>query len=153
MGCYFHECPCQESRPSLTDNAIMKGMKKWEQDQMRKEFIQQKRYKIIEYWECNWWEIYRTDATVKNHLRANFPCQRPLSGERLMQMIKSRMLFGYVQCDLKVPEHLRAYFANVRPIFENTVVIRNDIGDLKEEHAKKKGLCHNQKECSYQAPT
>ena len=37
MGCYFHYCPCQEARPSLTDNEIMRGRKKREQDQMRKE--------------------------------------------------------------------------------------------------------------------
>ena len=48
MGCYFHYCPCQEARPSLTDNEIMRGIKKREQDQMRKEYIQQKGYKIIE---------------------------------------------------------------------------------------------------------
>ena len=28
MGCYFHYCPCQESRLSLTDNEIMRGIKK-----------------------------------------------------------------------------------------------------------------------------
>ena len=140
MGCYFHYCPCQEARPSLTDNEIMRGIKKREQDQMRKEYIQQKGYKIIEMWECNWWELYRTDAIVKNHLRTNFPYQRPLSEERLMQEIKSRRLFGYVQCDLKVPEHLKAYFANFPPIFKNTVVSRNDIGDLMKEYAEKEGI-------------
>ena len=79
---------------------------------MRKEYIQQRGYKIIEKWECNWWELYRTDATAKDHFRANFPYQRPLSKEQLMQEIKGRRLFGYVQCDLKVPEYLKAYFAN-----------------------------------------
>ena len=28
MGCYFHYCPCQEAHPSLTDNEIMRGIKK-----------------------------------------------------------------------------------------------------------------------------
>ena len=140
IGCYFHYCPCQEARPSLTDNKIMKGIKKRKQDQMRKEYIQQKGYKIIEMWEWNWWDLYRTDATVKNHLRANFPYQRPLSEERLMQEIRSRRLFGYVQCDLKVPEHLKAYFANLTPIFKITVVSRNDIGDLMKEYAEKGGI-------------
>ena len=28
MGCYFHYCPCQEARPSLTDNENMRGIKK-----------------------------------------------------------------------------------------------------------------------------
>ena len=91
-------------------------------------------------WECNWWELYRTDATVQNHLRANFPYQRPLSEERLMQEIKGRKLFGYAQCDLKVPEHLKAYFANFPPIFKNTVVSRNDIGDLMKDYTEKEGI-------------
>ena len=72
MGFYFHYCPCQEARPSFTDNEFMSATKR-EQDQLRKHNIQQKGYKIIEMWECNWWELYPTDATVKNHLRANFP--------------------------------------------------------------------------------
>ena len=73
MGCYFHYCPCPEARPSLTDNEIMRGIKKREQDHMRKEYIQQKGYKIIEMWECNWWELYRIDATVKKLSSNKFP--------------------------------------------------------------------------------
>ena len=140
MGWHFHYCPCQEARPSLTDNEFLRGIEKREQDQMRKEYIQQKGYKVFEMWECNWWKLYRTDATVKNHLRANFPYQRPLSEERLMQEIKSRRLFGYVQCDLKVPEHLKAYFANFPTIFRNTVVSRSDIGDLMKQCAEREGI-------------
>ena len=96
MSCYFHYCPCQEARPSLIDNEIMKGIKMREQDQRRKEYIQQKGYKMIELWECKLWELYRTDATVKNLLRANFPYQRLLTEECLMQEIKSGRLFGYI---------------------------------------------------------
>ena len=109
-------------------------------NQMRKEWIQQKGYKIIEMWGCKWLELYRNDVTVKNHLRANFPYQRPLREERLMQEIKIGRLFGYVHGDLKVPEHLQAYFANFPPIFKNTVVSRNDIGDLMREYAEKEGM-------------
>ena len=81
MVCYYHYCPCQEARPSLTDNEIMRGIKKREQDQMRKEYIQQKGYRIIETWECEWWSLYKTDAPVKSYLQANFLSKRPLSGE------------------------------------------------------------------------
>ena len=88
MGCYFHHCLCREARPSLTDNKIMRGIKKREQDQTRKECMQRKRYKFIEMWECKWWELQWTDATVKNQLRANFPYQWPLSEERFMQEIR-----------------------------------------------------------------
>ena len=56
-----------------------------------------------------------------------------------MQEMKRRKLFGYVQCDLKVPEHLKAYFANFPPMFKNTVVSRNDIEDLMNEYGEKEG--------------
>ena len=108
MVCYFNYGPFQEARPSLTDNEIARGIKKKERDQLRKEYVQQIGYKIIEMWECNWWQLYRTDAKVKNHLRANFLYQRPLSEEGLTQEIKCRRLFGYIHCDLKVPEHLKS---------------------------------------------
>ena len=42
MGCCYHYCPWQEARPSFTDNENKSGMKKREQDQMRKKYIQQK---------------------------------------------------------------------------------------------------------------
>ena len=140
MGYYFHYCPCQEARPSLTDNEIMRRIKNREQDQMRKEYIQQKGYKLIEMWECNWWELYRTDAPVKSYLRANFPYKRLLSEEQLFQGIIDGRLFGYVQSNIEVPEHLRDYFSNFPPIFKNTVVSRNDTGDLMKEYAEKEEI-------------
>ena len=57
-----------------------------------------------------------------------------------MQGIKIRRLFGYVQCDVKVPEHLKAYYANIPPTFKKTAVSRKDIGDLMKEYAEKEGL-------------
>ena len=115
-------------------------MKKREQDQMRKEYIQQKGNKIIEILECEWWSLYKTDAPVKSHLRANLPYKLHLSEEQIVQGIIDGRLFGHVQCDIEVPEHLRDYFSNFRPIFKNTVVSRNDIGNLMKEYAEKEGI-------------
>ena len=139
MGCYYHYCPCQEARPSLTDADIQRGMKKRQQDEMRRDYIQQRGYEIVEKWECEWWSLYKTDAPVKSYLRANFPYKRPLSEEQLLQQIIDGRLFGYVQCDIEVPEHLRDYFSNFHPILKNTVVSRDDIGNLMKEYAEKEG--------------
>ena len=112
MGCYYHYCPCQEARPSLTDTDIGRGVKERQQDEMRRDYIQQKGYQIVEMWECEWWPLYKTDASIKSHLRENFPYRRPLSEQGLMQRIIDGRLFDYVQCDIEVPEHLRDYFSN-----------------------------------------
>ena len=39
-----------------------------------------------------------------------------------------------------MPEHLRDYFTNFPPIFKKTVVSRDDIGNLIQEHAEKEGI-------------
>ena len=42
MGCYFHFCPCQEARPSLTDDDIKRGTKKREMDIFEKTTFEKK---------------------------------------------------------------------------------------------------------------
>ena len=140
MGCYYHYCSCQDARPSLTDTDIERGVKKRQQDEMRRDYIQQKGYEIVEMWECEWWSLYKTDAPVKSYLGAIFPYKRPLSEEQLLQKIIDGRLFGYVQCDIEVPEQLRDNFSNFPPIFKDTVVSRDDIGNLMKKYAEKEGI-------------
>ena len=140
MGCYYHYWPCQEARPSLTDSDTERGMKKRQQDEMRRDYIQQKGYEIVQMWECGWWRLYKTDAPVKSYLQATFSYKRPLSEEQVLQQIIDGQLFDYVQCDIEVPEYLRDYFSNFSPIFKITVVSRDDIGNLMKGHAEKEGI-------------
>ena len=140
MGCYYHYCPCQEARPSLTDTDIERGVKKRQQDETRRDYIQQKSYQIIEMWECEWWSLQKTDSLIKSQLREKFPCKRPLSEVGFMQEIIDGGLFGYVQCDIGVPEHLRDNFFNFPPIFKNTAVRGDDIGSLMKQYAEKEKI-------------
>ena len=91
-------------------------------------------------WECEWWSLYKTDAPVKSYLRAIVPYKPPLSEEQLLQQTIDGRLLGYVQCVIEVPEHLRDNFSNFPPIFKNTVVGRDDIGNLMKEYAEKEGI-------------
>ena len=54
-----------------------------------------------------------------------------------MQGIIDGRLFGYVQWDIEVPEHLGDYFSNFRPLFKTTAVSRDDIGNLMKQFAEK----------------
>ena len=82
-----------------------------------------------EMWECDWWESFKTNEKIKTHVRTRFPNRRPLSRDSLLAKIKDGSLFGYVQCDLVVPD------ANFPPIFKNTEVGRDDIGDYMKNYA------------------
>ena len=63
-----------------------------------------------------------------------------MSEEQLLQGIIDGRLFGYVQCDIEVPEHLRSYFSQFPQIFKNTVVSKEDIGNLVREYAENENI-------------
>ena len=88
--------------------------------------------------ECEWWRLYKTATNVKLHVRENFPHRRSLT-EQLLEGIKKRNLFVYVQCDIEVPEILRANFSNFHPIFKNILVSSIGIGDLIKTYAEEEG--------------
>ena len=140
MGCFYHYCSCQEARPALTEEDIERSNKKREMGQMRKQYINEKRRNVVEMWECDQWNLYRTTTCVKEHLRESFPYKRPLMEETLLEQIRSGKLFGYVQCDTEVPEVLKKKFANFPPIFKSTSVGRHDIGSLMQDYVEKEGL-------------
>ena len=68
MGCFDHFWPCQELRPSLTEEDIQRGSKKRELDALRRHYIQEKSFRVIEMWECERWRLYKTSITVKQHI-------------------------------------------------------------------------------------
>ena len=47
MGCYFHYCSCQEARAFLTDTDFERGVQKWQQDEMRRDYIQKRFTKLL----------------------------------------------------------------------------------------------------------
>ena len=140
MGCFYHFCPCQELRPSLTEEEIQLGSKKRVLDALRRHYIQEKDFKLIEMWDCEWWRLYKVTNTVEQHIREHFPYWRSLAAEQLLEEIKKGKLFEYVQCDIEVPEKLRANFANFPPMFENTLVSKSDIGDLMKNYAEEERI-------------
>ena len=122
MGCFYHFCPCQELRPSLTEEDIQRASKKRDLDALRRHYIQEKGFKVIEKWECEWWRLYKTSNTVEQHIRKHFPHRRSLAAEQTSEEVKEGKLFGYVQCDIEAPEKLRANFNNFPPIMKNILV-------------------------------
>ena len=107
---------------------------------MGKQYIKEEGYNVVEMWECELWNLYKTTTCDKEHLRESFPYKRPLREETLSEQIRSGKLFGYVQCDIEVPDELKKKFANSPPVFKNTNVGRHDIGLLMKDDAEKEGL-------------
>ena len=88
MGGFNHFCLCQELRSSLTEEDIQRGSKKRELDTLRRHYKQEKGFKVIEMWECEWRRLHKTTNTVKRHIGEHFPYRRSLAAEQLSEEIK-----------------------------------------------------------------
>ena len=110
--------------------------RKREIDELRKDYIRDKGDTIEEMWEFSWWDQFKNNVEVKNHVRTHFPFKRPLSASSLVPNIRNETLFG---C-LSVPDKLKAYFFIFSPIFKNIDVTRNNIGEYMKTYAEENDL-------------
>ena len=116
---------------------IKRGGRKREVDELRQSYLQEKGFTVIEMWECEWWRLHKTTTNVKEGVRGKFFYRRSQTDYQVLKQIKNRKMFGWVQCYIEVPEFLREFFGNFLRISRNTLVSRNDIGDLMKDYAKK----------------
>ena len=63
-----------------------------------------------------------------------------LNQDQIIQYIEDGHLFGFVECDIEDPDHLKDYFSEMTPIFKNVDVCLNDIGELMQEYAKQHNI-------------
>ena len=88
MDWFYHFCPCQELRSSLTEEDMKLVSRKRDLDELKRSYIQEKGFTVIEMWECVWWRLYKTTTDVKLHIRENFPYRRSLTEHQLLEGIK-----------------------------------------------------------------
>ena len=139
-GCFYHFCPSQELRPSLTEEEIQRGSKKGELDALRRHYLQERSLKVFEMWECKCWRLYKTTNTVKQYIREHFLYRRYLAAEQLLDEIKEGKLFGHLQCDIEVPGNLRSKFVSFLAIFKNTLISKSETVDLMKNYAEEERL-------------
>ena len=59
-----------------------------------------------------------------------------MSPERILSEVRNERLFGCVEVDIRVPDHLKEKFSEMCPIFRSTNISRDDIGDLMKTYAE-----------------
>ena len=84
-------------------------------------------------WECSWARYKAAQADSDNEIHNQYVYHTEhlfrMSKQRILEEILGGHIFGAVQCDLKVPDHLKSHFAEMPPIFKNTVITEDDIGE------------------------
>ena len=63
-----------------------------------------------------------------------------LTQDQIIQYIQDGHLFGFIECDIEVPDHLKEYFSEMPPILKNVDVCLDDVGEFMQNYAKEHNI-------------
>ena len=125
-GCFWHGCPKCHTDPEETNRKNNKTMAELLADTKAHTAYLRRHVKVVEMWECDW-----------KRERDPPPRQKwKMTQQQIIAAVVDGTLFGMVECDVRVPEHLQDHFAEMQPIFKNTTVTRDDIGPFMRQYAE-----------------
>ena len=111
--------------------------------------LQDKVYMVKIIWVKDWEALLTQRPEIKayisqHHNYTHF--KKYLNQDQIIQYIQDGHLFGFVECDIEVPDQLKECFSKMTPMFKNVDVCLNDIGKLMQEYAKQYNIkdvpCH-----------
>ena len=125
-GCFWHGCPKCHTDPEETNPKNNKTMAELLADTKKHTTYLRRHVKVVEMWECDWKRERDTPPRQKWNM----------TQQQIIAAVVDGTLFGMVECDVRVPDNLREYFAEMQPIFKNTTVTRDDIGSFMQQYAE-----------------
>ena len=140
-GCRWHGHPCP-SNPTANDKEDQGRRHK--ETLEKEDYIKSLGYRLVVMWECDWQAAVNEDREKKRFLavlsRAAYPKQgEELSRNRWIERVRDGSFFGLIECDIVVPDCLKDKFSEMSPIFKNTLVGREQLGDNMRKLAEEKG--------------
>ena len=86
----------------------------------------------------------RTDRDLQQFIatevRRTLDKVKIMSPERILSEVRHERLFGCVEVDIRVPDHLKEKFSEMCPIFKNTNINRDDIGEYMNAYAEERNI-------------
>ena len=144
-GCYWHGHDCALNQGKEFNEKRKKPMAELrEETKANTEYIRSKRYNVVEMYECEWRDMKRTNHElqwfVATEVRRTLDRVKIMSAERILREVRNERLFGCVEVDIRVPDHLKEKFSEMCPIFKNTNISRDDIGDFMKAYAEEHNI-------------
>ncbi len=145
LGCWWHGHPCYLTRGQEINERRQKPMKElYEETMATTQYLRDQGYTVVEIHECEWRRQKKNNPAIGQFLEDNIhrtlDQKRTLPKKDILAAIKNGTLFGVVECDIHVPEHLKDHFSEMCPIFKNTQISRDDIGEYMKGFAEEQNL-------------
>ena len=91
----------------------------------------------------NWQALLTQRPDIKSYLSQHHThthFKKYLTQDQIIQYIKDGHLFGFVKCDIEVPDHLKEYFSEMTPVLKNVNICSDDIGEFMQNYAKEPSI-------------
>ena len=145
-GCWYHGHHCAFNTDKRT-NEIRRGPGNREAADLQVETQEKSAYlrgcveNLVEIYECEWMHQRKTSETKKfiGGLKTVKP-KYDLTQEKIIKDAQNGKLFGMLLCDIETPEELKPKFEEFCPIFKNTMVSRDDMGEHMREYAERNNV-------------
>lgn len=141
-GCFFHGCRDCFNEPDHDRKESINSWKSYDERRSETEkidkYIIEQGHNLVTIWECQWKKQTQKEKPPNKY---HYPGEDKyrLSESEILQMVKDGSLFGAIEVDIEVPEHLKEKFSEMTPIFKNVEVTEEDIGDYMKTYLEASG--------------
>ena len=150
QGCWFHGHSCAVTRHAthntMTDTLF--GTLQERTANIKAYLTETLNLKVVEMRECEWKQFKLEHPEHRSFFKEHCPKTKSpfhyngqsVTVDSVVSAIQSGKLFGFVECDLRVPKDKEDFFSEFQPIFKNTLVGREDVGEHMKEYAESHDL-------------
>lgn len=144
-GCYFRAHDCNLSA-NITDPKWLNSRKKIrKREQERIEYIKSQGYEVEVTWECQyeqWLNVSPEFRLFIDKQRQQRPLEHraTLTRDEILSAVREQKIFGAVEVDIHVPNHLLNKFSEMSPIFCNLGLFSQDTAQKLDLEGKPRQL-------------
>ena len=141
MGCFYHFCPCQELRLSLTEEDIQRGSKKRELDALRRHYIQEKVSLLLKSGSANGGGCTKHPILLNNISETTTPSLQTFTCSWAnFRRDKGKKVIWLSAVRFWSTWKFRSQIVNFPPILKNPLLSKSDIGHLMKNYAEEERL-------------
>lgn len=142
QGCKWHGHWCQRSMLHNSD-AIKEWKLRGERSELVTNCLRHSGHPVVVMWECDFNRLVRTDSNLRAFVRSRKTRYSPfnkMSLSMIIDAVKSGKIYGFFQCDIHVPSHLKWYFDQYPPLFGNTEINFRHYGEFMQNYVRENNL-------------
>ena len=140
LGCWWHGCEtCKIERSSELQ-------KRLERTQEQRDYRIKMGYNVVEMWEHNWTKLYKDAPRLHEFVRQCTPSfyykhrYHAVTEQQFLNAVCDEELFGFLEVDIIIPDELVDFFSEMPPLFCNTNVSFEDIGQTMQTFIEENNL-------------